>query len=395
MSYSYPEANSNKPRRSHLPGFIALVLVIAAGGLFVKSTLAANINLSSGRSIEFGQAVSQAVACSGDQNVTVTPKSSFVNASNASGSHHLGAVTVANIPTSCANKDFVINVYPDTATAAGVIFGSTRTLRFYFGASGDAYSSSDSTDLKVTSETQTCASPASGSCRSITLSVVNPSLGTNSDSKITLMTEEKSSWSCAKGGACVAGETGPGGGVVFYVAPTTFTSAAPCGSNCKYLEAAPNTWNGAILDPGLAVGAAISDGTQITPIPKEIGKGYESTNLMPNAAAKNAVWGVNIGGKTDWYIGTKNEYIELCAYASTNSTCATTLNVARLTSAYALTSRDSYNYWTSNVMISGTPGQFIFFSFRGPGYGGSQADQYADNRNGNKNIRPIRAFGPA
>jgi len=29
---------------------------------------------------------------------------------------------------------------------------------------------------------------------------------------------------CALGGACVAGNTGPGGGIVFYVAPTTFAS---------------------------------------------------------------------------------------------------------------------------------------------------------------------------
>jgi hypothetical protein len=386
MSYSYPEANSNKPRRSHLPGFIALVLVISAGGLFVKSTLAANINLSSGRSIEFGQAVSQAVACSGDQNVTVTPKSSFVNASNASGTHYLGAVTVANIPTSCANKDFVISVYPDTATAAGVIFGSTRTLRFYFGTSGDAYSSSDINDLKVTSETQACASPASGSCRSITLAVVNPSLRANPDSKITLMTEEKSSWSCSKGGTCVAGETGPGGGVVFYVAPTTFTSAAPCGSNCKYLEAARSTWNSVAGDPRPRLATCNSSvNANLT----EIGQGFGNTrdlDCQDATTGRTLVWGVSIGEKTDWYIPAVKELLAMCTYSSTTGVCGAN---SSKTPSLNLTAVNAGNYFASNSKAS-APGYMQYFQFFNPA-----TNFEVRATDGNKSLRPIRAFAPA
>lgn len=62
---------------------------------------------------------------------------------------------------------------------------------------------------------------------------------------------------CALGGACVAGNTGPGGGIVFYVAPTTFASTgSACTPNCKYLEAAPVGWGN-----GITVGGGETSGT--------------------------------------------------------------------------------------------------------------------------------------
>ena len=45
---------------------------------------------------------------------------------------------------------------------------------------------------------------------------------------------------CADGGVCAVGDTGPGGGVVFYVSASNFTSTgSDCDTECKYLEAAP------------------------------------------------------------------------------------------------------------------------------------------------------------
>jgi hypothetical protein len=47
---------------------------------------------------------------------------------------------------------------------------------------------------------------------------------------------------CATGGTCAVGDTGPGGGKVFYVRASggTFTSTgSDCNTTCKYLEAAP------------------------------------------------------------------------------------------------------------------------------------------------------------
>jgi len=64
--------------------FLTSLAVVIAAVFFFQSTLASNITLSSGRGIEFGQSVSQAVACSGSTDLTVTPQSSFANVSGAS-----------------------------------------------------------------------------------------------------------------------------------------------------------------------------------------------------------------------------------------------------------------------------------------------------------------------
>ena len=65
-------------------------------------------------------------------------------------------------------------------------------------------------------------------------------------------------------GSWNVGDVGPGGGKVFYASSGTFSeTGAACGSNCRYLEAAPAGWNpGAPLgspDPNLQWGGG--DGT--------------------------------------------------------------------------------------------------------------------------------------
>ena len=72
-------------------------------------------------------------------------------------------------------------------------------------------------------------------CQSSSSTTSNPSSSTTLVPTQTL--------SCATGGTCKVGDTGPGGGIVFYVAPKTFIQRAATGSmcklDCKYLEAAP------------------------------------------------------------------------------------------------------------------------------------------------------------
>jgi hypothetical protein len=103
---------------------IASAVVIFASVFFFQSTLATNISINSGSSIEFGQSVSATAACSGSENLTVTPSSSFVNASNGTGTHYLSTVSVSGIPSSCNGKDFNISFY-DSATGSSAlpIFG--------------------------------------------------------------------------------------------------------------------------------------------------------------------------------------------------------------------------------------------------------------------------------
>ena len=49
------------------------------------------------------------------------------------------------------------------------------------------------------------------------------------------------------------GDTGPGGGIVFYVAASNFTALySPCNRTCRYLEAAPTSGTNAWTDIRIA-----------------------------------------------------------------------------------------------------------------------------------------------
>jgi hypothetical protein len=133
MSYSQddfysddPIEGTSSPVKKKFPGFVAFLLFIFAGGSFLQTTLAANINLNPGGQVEFGQGVAMVSACSGSNTLTVTPNSSFTNASN-SGTFYLGSITVSGIPTSCYGSEFQINAFGTTSSAPLAIYNSTST----------------------------------------------------------------------------------------------------------------------------------------------------------------------------------------------------------------------------------------------------------------------------
>jgi len=127
---------------------------------------------------------------------------------------------------------------------------------------------------------------------------------------------------CAQGGTCVVGNTGPGGGIVFYV--QTATADAPW----RYMEAAPNTWAGGSADP--AMNWCTIDSIFLPLFPgggnptdlatastfTTIGSGFRNTKVMlANCTwgAANAVTFYNGGGKNDWFLPSKGELDELYA----------------------------------------------------------------------------------
>ena len=123
---------------------------------------------------------------------------------------------------------------------------------------------------------------------------------------------------CAQGGTCVVGNTGPGGGIVFYV--QTATAAAPW----RYMEAAPNTWSGDVADPlitwcsnttafvpPLIAAASVPATIQTSTV---IGAGYANTQKMLRGCtygAANMATSYNGGGKSDWFLPSKDELNQL------------------------------------------------------------------------------------
>jgi hypothetical protein len=119
---------------------------------------------------------------------------------------------------------------------------------------------------------------------------------------------------------CVVGNTGPGGGKVFYVASTPFTeTGSQCSTNCRYLETAPDGWNGSV-DPSRAwsEGNTNWNTALLTPTFLTIGSGYANTlaiiaqgNTDPAVSAASLTRSYNGGGFTDWFLPSSDELSEL------------------------------------------------------------------------------------
>ena len=124
--------------------------------------------------------------------------------------------------------------------------------------------------------------------------------------------------SCASGGPCQVGSTGPGGGIVFYVADSAFNApGTACGATCMYLEAQTSD----LAVAPWCLGPAQAKGYSIDAPGTAIGTGYLNTQAMlgtyndppaqicTEGAANEAVapW----GGYTDWYLPAKDELATL------------------------------------------------------------------------------------
>jgi hypothetical protein len=179
---------------------------------------------------------------------------------------------------------------------------------------------------------------------------------------------------CATGGTCIVGDTGPGGGKVFYVAASNFTSTgSTCNTTCRYLEAAPtsgtNPWTDARYqwsgNTTVQIGASAA-GTAI-------GTGYANTlaivgqasggGTADRAATKaRAYRGPN--NLSDWFLPSKDELNQLF--------------VARTTVGGFVAN----DYWSSSES-SAIDAWFQNFS---------NGIQYQNYKNITFYVRPVRAF---
>jgi hypothetical protein len=101
------------------------------------------------------------------------------------------------------------------------------------------------------------------------------------------------------------GETGPGGGIVFYVASTSFACGPTLSSLCKYLEAQPtrvmNQW---------CLSGTMSNTVTIPAFSSAIGAGYWNTQKMLagcNIGSLAYSMTATYGGQSDWYLPNRAE----------------------------------------------------------------------------------------
>ena len=208
------------------------------------------------------------------------------------------------------------------------------------------------------------------------------------------------------------GDTGPGGGIVYYVDNAGFSCGAsytptgsPTGGLCKYLEVAPSGWSGGGADPFIkwatgtsTSGNAIADVTDITNDSSPynnasgIGLGYKNSVAIVNqgndtTTAAGAARAYSGGSKSDWYLPTTAELNLLCQWNRGVTQDVTTqctgsyLNINTGTGATG-SGFDREYYWSSSEKNSGNGWQTDF----------NDGFQDYDDKPDAQAVRPIRAF---
>jgi hypothetical protein len=236
---------------------------------------------------------------------------------------------------------------------------------------------------------------------------------------------------CATGGTCVVGDAGPGGGVVFYVAASNFTSTgSDCNTACKYLEAAPVDLGADVIPwvrnvMGVGVATCYASGSDsdssncaansIYPSSDDqsgsrtastaIGMGMTNTNKIydrlttagsdaTSTYAAGLAWAYSNNGKTDWYLPSKDEMTQVCKWAYGLNTSAANQAVAcnpgnpasLSTSLGASGFEQTSGYWSSSE--SAADKAWFMWLVQGTFLGnGTSKDS------GNYRLRPIRAVG--
>jgi len=206
------------------------------------------------------------------------------------------------------------------------------------------------------------------------------------------------------------GNTGPGGGKIFYVATTPFVCGPTRATTCTYLEAAP---------PALGLASSDSDtvyttnrrwanttyqNTAVASSPETatataIGWGYRNTRAIilqgntdtaTSAAALADSYTVTVSGVVydDWYLPSKDELNQMCKWQRGVpwTSDATVCGGGTLNSGPGAAGFEAVRYWSSSEGGSGVAWSQNFIG----------ADAFFNNKNALSQpyylVRPIRSF---
>jgi len=369
------------------------VLLLFAGGLFLNTTLAANINLNSGGRVEFGQGASVTTACSQGSSLTITPQSEFRNVAGA-GAYYVKSIKVSGIPSSCNGKDFNISLYDNVADSGPLpIFETSTAVATVWNNSGTFVEGYKGTGTTITSGSGT-----------FTVTFNSPVALSSDAQKITVESTEHKSWTCQDGKRpCAVGETGPGGGIVFYEKASGFNCGPTWTATCTNLEVAPSGWNGQTdptarwitsnyyYDQVNGTNGMISDDQNLNY--SSLGRGYINS-LAIRAKDNNTLIAAGLareyrgGGLSDWYLPNFSEMNTLCHW-NVGTTPASGIRCENVSSGRnnarfgaQLSGMQSALYWTSSEKAYYAGGSYNF----------QEPENYGNNKNEQLRVRPVRAF---
>jgi len=209
-------------------------------------------------------------------------------------------------------------------------------------------------------------------------------------------------------GGYKVGDTGPGGGVIFYASTTGFncgpsytTTGSPYSGKCYYLEAAPTTGASAWTDAGYAWSGDTTTAVNNASAPETatataIGWGYRNTLAMvlQNSTAgmagtlSRAFRGPN--NLSDWYLPSKDELNQMCKWArgvawTSDATVCTggTINTGPGAAGFVI-----WKYYLSSSEYIPQPADRVWIQPFTHNY----AQAIADKGSTNYYVRPVRAF---
>jgi hypothetical protein len=169
---------------------------------------------------------------------------------------------------------------------------------------------------------------------------------------------------CASGGACSVGDTGPGGGIVFY-------DAGSQQSWGRYLEIAKSGWGGGAGETTSQWCSTALVATALNVVTDGIGQGLANSTSIANSCGEGAAYLTRTytgGGKTNWYLPTPAEFVLM--YNSRAYLDLATNSIIWLSTE----ANDANMNWVARTA-----------ALTGSGAGGN-------NKNNILVVRPIRAF---
>jgi hypothetical protein len=207
------------------------------------------------------------------------------------------------------------------------------------------------------------------------------------------------------------GDTGPGGGVIFYYLAAGFNCGPTRAATCKYLEAAPPAFGLASFDSDTANTTArrwanttnegnvvLNSSSPETATASAIGWGYRNTRAIllqgntdttTSAAALADAYTVTVSGVTydDWYLPSTDELNQMCKWAR-GITGVNLTNLAQACTGGALNTGPGAAGFAADFYWSSTENN-SFSSLSRLFTNGSGA---ATNKNVSEYVRAIRAF---
>ena len=349
-------------------GFGAFVILIVSASYYLSTSIGGRITLNSGANpIIFGQGSVATPACTEGESLEV---SGFSTPSQDSSGFKLSSIVVKNVPETCNYKDLIISVYDDSSNTPLTLRTSndpkiyiyksvTETFqrgKYALGYSLDTISKSS---FKITFDT--------------------PITSSENIKKVVVESADHQEWLCQDGGDCRIGDTGPGGGTIFYVKSegfncgSSFTSTgSPTGGQCNFLEIAPPSFLAPVYKPriisnmnpvrvltvpyeqigGIAnwsgqvsssIGGGLRNTNYIISLNGNTNSNLSCTTISDCGYAHNITRLYTSNEFSDWYLPTVGEATQLCkwiygqAYVSDTQACA---NSGTINSGYSV--------WTLN-----------------------------------------------